>query len=83
MQSNVAESFKGELADIGDRVCLISQKTQMPISGEFEVIGIAYRGDTGSKAKKYLYLSDGNCAYSADEVRVVEKLLNIEEMSND
>ena len=77
------ESMAGSRAGIGDFVCLIDKVTQLPVSSEFEVIGIAYRSGLNDEVEKFLYLSDGNCAYNSDEVRVVQKLLSNQETSND
>ena len=72
-------SIAGERAGIGDVVCLIDKETQLPVSSEFIVLGIAYRPGPDAQTKKYLYLSDGNEAYMADEVRVVETKKNSRE----
>ena len=77
------ESTVGDFAGIGDVVCLIDKKTQLPISSEFVVLGIAHRPGPNNLMRKYLYLSDGNGAYLSDEVRVVEKLLQNQEDSNE
>jgi len=77
------ESTVGEFAGIGDVVCLIDKDTQLPISSEFVVLGIAHRPDPNNLMRKYLYLSDGNGAYLSDEVRVVGKLLQTQENSNE
>jgi len=58
-------------AGIGDTVCLVDIKTQLPISAEFVVLGIAHRPGPDNSMKKYLYLSDGDCAHNSDKVRVV------------
>ncbi len=73
------ESFAGEKAGIGDVVCLIDKDTQLPVSSEFVVLGIAYRPGPDEESKKYLYLSDGNGAYTTDEVRVVDLKKNSRE----
>lgn len=69
----------GEKAGIGDTVYLIDKKTQLPISTEFTVLGIAHRSGPDNLMKKYLYLSDGNGAYTTDEVRVVYTKENSQE----
>ena len=77
------ESFVGENAVIGDVVCLIDRSTQLPVSSEFVVLGIAYRPGPNESTKKYLYLSDGNGAYMAEEVRVVETKKNSQEIESE
>ena len=77
------ESMIGDSVGIGDTVCLIDRCTQLPVSSEFIVLGIAHRPDPNNLMRKYLYLSDGNGAYLSDEVRVVGKLLQTQENSNE
>ncbi len=67
---------------IGDTVCIVGHKTHLPISDTLVVLGIAYRPGPDDKIKKYLYLSDGNGAYDSDEIRVVQKLHDIQENNN-
>ena len=73
------ESMIGDSVGIGDTVCLIDRCTQLPVSSEFIVLGIAHRPGPDNLMKKYLYLSDGNGAYTADEVRVVSARVNSQE----
>lgn len=79
----LVETLSGLTANIGDTVCLVDPKTQLPVSSEFTVIGIAHRSGPKASSLKYLYLSDGAMAYRADSVRVVQKKsLNTEENSD-
>ncbi len=68
------ESMIGEVASIGDVVCVVDKKTQLRASSDFIVLGIAHRHGPDNLMKKYLYLSDGNGVYESGEVRVVTQL---------
>lgn len=71
--------INGINVDIGDVVCLVDKSTNLPISQDFIVLGIAHRPGPDSLMRKYLYLSDGNGAYESGKVRVVTVKENSQE----
>ena len=65
------ESMSERSAGVGDVVYLVDKQTSAPISPELVVLGVAHRPGPDNLMRKYFYLSDGNGAYTTDEVRVV------------
>ena len=79
----IIESPLSTTADIGDIVCLVDNETNSLVKPDnLTVLGVVYRPGSNKKVQKYLYLSDGNVAHLAENVRVIQKLNDIEENSN-